>query len=214
MRQDIFSKESRKQRRKRKIANLTNAIFAAAFVVTIIAATAAIYKNAKAFEASLDAARNAEVVHVKVTPVVVLEEPEPEVTLYDVPLDEEVQLFIVQECEEHHIEPSVVMAMIHMESRFQADVVGDKGQAFGLMQIQPRWNYQRMLDLDCTDLLDPKQNVTVGINLLAELMDKDKGLEWALTAYNAGASVANQIGCNNYATEVLAKAGEINVLHG
>jgi soluble lytic murein transglycosylase-like protein len=100
------------------------------------------------------------------------------------------------------------MAMIYTESRFQADVVGDSGQAYGLMQIQPKWHYQRMLDLNCTNLLDPKQNVTVGIDLLAELLESGKGIEWALSAYNAGIASANKNGCNDYAELVMAKAGE------
>ena len=43
-------------------------------------------------------------------PVVVKVIAEP-VTLYDVPLDKELQLHIIQTCEEHRIDPAIVMAM-------------------------------------------------------------------------------------------------------
>ena len=132
------------------------------------------------------------------------------VSTYPVPLDTELQLFIVQLCEEHHIEPTIVFAMIDRESKFDADATGDSGKSFGLMQIQKRWHIERMEDLGCTDLLDPYQNVTVGIDYLAECMGKGKGIEWALMAYNGGASYANSMAqkgiVSGYATEVLANS--------
>lgn len=134
-----------------------------------------------------------------------VEEAKP--LLFNVDLSEDVQLHIIHLCEERHIDPAVIIAMIERESGFQTDVVGDNGQSFGLMQIQPRWHYQRMLDLGCTDLLDPIQNVTVGIDLLAELLE-NRGIEWALTAYNSGTAYANEVGCNNYAAAVMARVGE------
>lgn len=39
-------------------------------------------------------------------------------------------------------------------------------------------------------LLDPYQNVTVGIDILAGLIDCNEGMEWALMAYNGGSSYA------------------------
>ena len=106
---------------------------------------------------------------------------------YDVPLDYELQDFITQICEEHHIDPAVVIAMIKRESGFQADAIGDGGNSLGLMQIQPYWHKARMDRLGCTDLLDPYQNVTVGVDLLAYLIDSYGGdVGKALTAYNQG----------------------------
>lgn len=132
-------------------------------------------------------------------------EPVPEenmATIFDVPLDTELQLFIVQLCEDHHIEPSIVIAMIQRESTYKADVIGDNGEAFGLMQVQPKWHQERMDKLGVTDLLDPYQNVIVGVDYLAEMIDKGNGLEWALMAYNAGATGANK-GCGStYAADV------------
>jgi soluble lytic murein transglycosylase-like protein len=207
-----YRKRKLLRRRMRAFYLATGVIFSS---LLFVFGMVTVYAKAKEFEEACDAAREVKTVQTVAEPVKVEEvkveevkEEEPEVQLYDVPLTEEVQLYIIQLCEEHHIDPSVVMAMIYTESRFQADVVGDSGQAFGLLQIWPKWHYQRMLDLNCTNLLDPKQNVTVGIDLLAELMESGKGIEWALSAYNAGTASANKNGCNDYAELVLAKAGD------
>ena len=127
---------------------------------------------------------------------------ENKVTIYDVPLDTELQLFIVQLCEDHHIEPSIVIAMIQRESTYQADAIGDNGEAFGLMQVQPKWHLERIERLGVSDLLDPYQNVTVGVDYLAEMIAKGNGLEWALMAYNAGATGANKGYGSTYAADV------------
>lgn len=132
-------------------------------------------------------------------------EPEAEtVMLWDVPLEEDLQLFIVYSCEKHHIDPSVVIAMIERESSYRASVIGDNGMAFGLMQVWPKWHQDRMDKFGADDLLDPYQNVTVGMDYLFELLDEGKGLEWALAAYNQGPDEADLGLGFGYAAEVLA----------
>ena len=127
--------------------------------------------------------------------------------LYDVPLDAELQFHIIGLCEEHHIDPSIVMAMIWKESRFHADSVGDGGNSFGLMQIQPRWHSKRMEKLGCADLLDPHQNVVVGIDYLAQSIRRyDGDVAKALVAYNQGHYNGT---VTAYAKSVLAKAEEL-----
>lgn len=134
-------------------------------------------------------------------------EDKPEIELVcvwdNVPLDIEVQDFVIEECNKHGIRPSIIFAMMQAESGFEAETIGDNGQSFGLMQIQPRWHYERMLKLNCTNLFDEKQNITVGIDILAELIEQGKGIEWALTAYNAGASNADTATDRSYALAVL-----------
>lgn len=131
-------------------------------------------------------------------------EPEVEtVMLWDVPLEEDLQLFIIQSCEEHHIEPSIIIAVIERESSYRESVIGDNGQAFGLMQVWPKWHRDRMDKYGVNDLLDPFQNVTVGMDYLFELLDEGKGLEWALAAYNQGPDEADLGLGFGYAAEVL-----------
>lgn len=110
---------------------------------------------------------------------------------YDVPLDDELQSFIFGRCERYNLNPAIVIAMIDVESKFKSDAVSDRGASFGLMQVQPRWHTERIDRLGVYDLLDPYQNVEVGIDYLAELVAKDRGIAWALMAYNGGYSYAN-----------------------
>lgn len=137
------------------------------------------------------------------------EQPEAElICVYEnVPLDIELHDYIVNECEKNGIRPEIVFAMIQRESAFDAMSIGDNGQSFGLMQVQPRWSYKKMIDLKCTNLLDAKQNVTVGISILADFIAEGNGIEWALMAYNAGASKADKMAeksvISDYATEVI-----------
>jgi len=127
------------------------------------------------------------------TAVPVLTQHEDVYATFDVPLDYDLQVFIIQTCEELNIDAAVVMAMIFFESSYQADAIGDGGNSVGLMQIQERWHKERMERLDVTNLLNPYQNVTVGIDFLAELIDEyDGNVEMALMAYNAGRDGADK----------------------
>lgn len=114
-------------------------------------------------------------------------EETPSVALYDVPLDAELQLHIIEQAEAHGIDPAIIMAMAYRESGYNANAIGDCGDSFGLLQIQPRWHYARMERLGCTDLLDPFQNVTIAVDYLAEQIDRyDGDVAKALVAYNQG----------------------------
>lgn len=136
--------------------------------------------------------------------------PEPEtVCIYSVPLDVELQLYIIETCESYGIDPAIVFAMIERESAYQADVIGDSGNAKGLMQIWEYWHSGRMEKLGCYDLLDPYQNVTVGIDYLAEMLDWYGDIGAALTAYNAG-SYSGEI--TYYAAATLELAATIGVI--
>lgn len=132
---------------------------------------------------------------------------------FDVPLDHKLQDHIFALCEEKCIDPAIIIAMIDKESKFDIDIIGDKGKSYGLMQIQPRWHKERMEELGVTDLLDPYQNVTVGIDILAELLESGKSLEWALMAYNGGHSYANRLEAegrlSTYASTVIEIASEL-----
>ena len=132
----------------------------------------------------------------------IIEEAEP--IIYNIPLEEDLQLYIAEECEKHHIEPTIVLAMIARQSSFNAGAVGDMGRSFGLMQIQPKWHSERMISLGCNNLFDPYQNVTVGIDILAEKVNKGKGIEWALMAYNGGNLYADSYSEGGYISEYAA----------
>lgn len=136
-----------------------------------------------------------------------------EIEYFDVPLEKELQEHIFALCEKYEINPAIVISMIKLESNYTIDIIGDKGNSFGLMQIQPRWHSDRIERLGCTDLLDPYQNVTVGIDILRELIESGKGIEWALMAYNGGPGYANKKAASgllsDYAKEVLNFSKEL-----
>lgn len=113
------------------------------------------------------------------------------VTYYNVPLDYELQNYIRELCDEYNVDMPLVLAIIGQESNYDPDATGDNEQSQGLMQIQQRWHSSRMERLSVTDLMNPRQNVTVGVDLLAELISEEKGWEWAVTAYNAGIEKAD-----------------------
>lgn len=134
-------------------------------------------------------------------------EEKPSVTLYDVPLDEELQLHIISEAEFHGIDPAIIFAMAFYESTYRTDAVNGGGYTLGLLQVQPRWHKKRMERLDCDDLLDPFQNVTVAVDYLAEQIDRyDGDLAKGITAYNKG-HYAGKI--TYYAKAVMKKAEEL-----
>ena len=136
-------------------------------------------------------------------------------TYFDCPLPRDLQDHITLLCEEHHIDPVIIVAMIEKESTYNARAVGDGGNSLGLMQIQPRWHKERMKRLECTNLKDAYQNVTVGIDFMAELLEKYEDVEKALMAYNAGESGARRnwwnrgIYSNKYSRAVLEIAEEL-----
>ena len=142
-------------------------------------------------------------------------EPENVRTYFDVPLSEELQNYIFDTCEQYEIDPAIVVAVIWRESRYNADSIGDNGNSFGLMQIQKKWHVKRMENLGGKDLLNPYDNVLVGIDILAEKLKNYGNIGQALTAYNCGDTGARKnyfskgIAMNNYAKEVLAKTEEI-----
>lgn len=143
-----------------------------------------------------------------------------EPTIYDVPLSDDIQLHIARLCEEHHIDPAIVIGVIEHESTFNASAVGDNGNSLGLMQIQPQWHKERMERLGCDDLLDPYQNVTVGVDILAELIERYEDTERALMVYNAGAVGAYNgwfqygVYSNSYSVDVLNNAAELTPKEG
>lgn len=121
-------------------------------------------------------------------------EPEPEIDIYPVDLDADLQRYIIETCEEYTINPSIIIAMCFYESSFNADAIGDNGEGMGLMGINPKWCWPEMEKLNCPDMRDPYQNVTVGIDIFAQKLAKyDWNTEIALMSYNAGDAGAHRL---------------------
>ena len=105
----------------------------------------------------------------------------------NIPLSARFQKYIDGKCKSYGISTNVVMGCIRVESNFQTQIMGDNGKAYGLMQVQKQWHKERMKKVGATNLLDPYDNVAVGIDYLAELYKIYNG-NWhkALMAYNGG----------------------------
>ena len=140
-----------------------------------------------------------------------IEEGKPRV--FDVPLDEGLQTYIFGLSEDIGIDPTIVIAIIEKESNYDTSAVGDHGRSLGLMQIQLRWHTARMAELGCDNLLDAHQNVCVGIDILADLLEEGESIEWVLMAYNGGQVYADRLASegrvSEYAAEVLKMAEEL-----
>lgn len=93
---------------------------------------------------------------------------------------------------EYGIDDKLIRAVIKIESDGNYELIGDNGQSFGLMQIQPKWHAERMARLGVDNLLDPVQNVRVGTDILSELIQKYGDIDTALTVYNAGHDIGNR----------------------
>lgn len=141
------------------------------------------------------------------------EQTTEKIELYVVPLDEDLQLHIIKLCEEHHIAPALVMAMIEQESGFNASAIGDDGKSMGLMQIYQKYHTDRMEKLGCNDLMNPYDNVAVGIDYLYELFQMNPDVYWVLMSYNGGIAYSNERmvtgNYSDYAVNVAARAKEL-----
>ncbi len=187
-------------------------VLAVAFIITAYSmASADDYQEAK---------RRAEPAAVtKAEEPAELEEPaapeEPERTYYDVPLTEDLQDIIIDTASRRGVDPALVLAVIEKESGYNPDASGDNGKSQGLMQIWRSAHEKRMKKLGVANLYDPRDNVLVGIDILAEKLEKYEDAEKALIAYNAGDAGAKKhyfskgIYSNSYSRAVLKIAKEI-----
>ena len=94
---------------------------------------------------------------------------------------------ILEESVASALDPLLVVAVIHVESRFDPRAVSPAG-ALGLMQLMPPTMREEVArsGLPRGDLLDPVGNVRAGVRYLARLLASFEDLELALVAYNAG----------------------------
>lgn len=106
-------------------------------------------------------------------------------------LRESVALAIVEESARAGLDPLLVVALIEVESEFEADAASVMG-ARGLMQLRPataRWVAEREGVEFSPELLaaDVTLNVRLGVRYLGYLLGSFRGrLDLALMAYNAG----------------------------
>ena len=148
--------------------------------------------------------------------------------LYDLPeqyadkgyFPEKMQIYTRCLCKQYDVPYALVLAIIEQESGYEFDKTGDGGQSKGYMQIYEKWHTDRMQKLNCTDLMNPYQNVRVGIDFLSYLFKKYGTIQDTLAAYNYGEKGArehlwsNGVYVYSYNTAIMQRMKEIEEVVG
>ncbi len=126
--------------------------------------------------------------------------------------------YIEWTCAEKQISPELVEAVIERESGWNPDA--QNGECVGLMQVDQVIHWKRAQDMGVCTLMDPYDNIRVGISILEDLLKKYGEPAPALMYYNAGYSEACGITAYNngiisrYAEEIMERSIELERLHG
>jgi soluble lytic murein transglycosylase-like protein len=92
-----------------------------------------------------------------------------------------IRSYIRQAAARHSLDPLLLHALIHQESRFNPRATSPAG-ARGLMQLMPA----TALRYGVRNIYDPGENIAGGSAYLRDLIDQFGSLPLALAAYNAG----------------------------
>lgn len=134
------------------------------------------------------------------------------VTYYDIPLDLNIQDYVMDECSKRNIDPELALAIMSVESDFQPDVISDTND-YGIMQINAV-NHQELEEtLGINDFLNPYNSIQAGIYMLEQYQWCENETQM-LMCYNMGVSGAKQawgkgIYETNYTKKVLETKKEI-----
>lgn len=121
--------------------------------------------------------------------------------------------------QEHGFAPSLLLALMHVESGFNPTACSSQG-ALGLMQVLPRSGQLMARELGIewrgrSTLLDPVENIRIGAAYLARMYQTFRDLELSLAAYNVGPGRLQEIldqgkqPAGVYARKVQSKQAEI-----
>jgi hypothetical protein len=132
-------------------------------------------------------------------------QPDPGVAGASGPYDE----IITAMAQAHGVDPLLVQALIRVESNYRPTARSHKG-AMGLMQLMP--STARLYNV--RNPYDPKANISAGVKHLKSLIDRYRGVELALAAYNAGEAAVKKFNgippyqeTRTYITRILSLAG-------
>lgn len=128
---------------------------------------------------------------------------------------EDVKEISIELGEAYNICPELIQAICWRESRFQPDV--ENGGCVGIMQVSPKWHKERMDRLGVTDLTDTRQNMTVAVDYLSELIKDEEDMEEALMRYHGESRIQERLDAGEmsaYVESVLTLSAELEQRNG
>lgn len=109
----------------------------------------------------------------------------------------------------YSVDESLIRAIIHAESAYQADALSPKG-AQGLMQLMPAMQEE----LEVRDPYDPESNIEGGTFHLSRVLERfDGNVELAAAAYNAGSGAVDKFGGVPPYTETREYVRRVQILY-
>lgn len=118
--------------------------------------------------------------------------------------------YIEEVAAEYCVSPELIEAIIETESQGISSV--SNGTCIGLMQVSTRWHRDRAARLG-VDLHTDEGNIKAGVDYLMEIAAEEDDPFYVLAKYNGQRSAAPGRE-NGYATGILTRAYELEVVHG
>lgn len=180
------------QRLKARMELAAAVFFAAIFMVAMICTCASATDRGRAEEPMISTNPHNVLTETQCTVYIqptISTAPEPTATeseiLYDIPLTDELQRFVREQCEARGVPFEIALALIERESSYRTNVKSATND-YGLMQINACNHEWLAEELGLTDMLDPYQNITAGVYILGQAFEKYGDPNQALMAYNMG----------------------------
>lgn len=118
--------------------------------------------------------------------------------------------------DQYSICPELIQAICFKESRFYPDA--ESGGCVGIMQVSEKYHKDRMDRLGVTSLLDTKENMMVGVDYLADLVNEYEDIGIVLMVYNGDSGVNDVMNGNadisDYAVSILEISAELERENG
>lgn len=118
------------------------------------------------------------------------------------------------EYDTYGVTPELIMAMVELESSGNPNA--ENGSCKGLMQISEVWHEDRMERLSVENIFDVWDNILLGTDYIAELLEQTNDLALALDLYNGNANAYYYYETNTYspyAEWVISRTEELTQLH-
>lgn len=125
--------------------------------------------------------------------------------LYDVPMNDELQRFVRERCEENGVPFEIAIALIGCESGYQTDALSVTDD-YGLMQINSCNHEWLAEELGLDDMMDPYQNITAGTYILGMAFKKYGDPHQALMAYNMGDNGMSRVWAEGHRSSAYSRA--------